>query len=112
MDPPNVLPYAQDRYRNEVGRLYSVLNHRLADRDFVAGDYSIADMAIWPWANGWENQQQDIDRFPHMKAWLARMADRPAVQAGRAVGAETSRHDYSTDREAQKVLFGQTGAKS
>ena len=56
--------------------------------DFVAGAYSIADMAIWPWANGWENQQQDIDRFPHMKAWLERVGARPAVQAGRAVGKD------------------------
>ena len=82
------LPYAQDRYRNEVGRLYSVLDHRLADREFVAGDYSIADMAIWPWARGWENQQQDIDRFPHMQAWLDRIAARPAVETAVAVGKD------------------------
>ena len=106
MDPPNVLPYAQNRYRNEVGRLYSVLDRRLADRDFVAGAYSIADMAIWPWANGWQGQQQDIDQFPHMKAWLARVWERPAVQPGRAV-AQEQRSDLTTDREAQKVLFGQ-----
>jgi GSH-dependent disulfide-bond oxidoreductase len=107
MDPPNELPYAQARYRNEVGRLYSVLNRRLADRQFVAGAYSIADMAIWPWANGWQNQQQDIDRFPHMKAWLERVGARPAVQAGRAVGKD-ARSDLTKDREAQKILFGQT----
>jgi GST-like protein len=107
MEPPSDLPYAKDRYRNEVSRLYSVLNRRLADRDFVAGAYSIADMAIWPWANGWDRQQQDIARFPHMKAWLARMWDRPAVQAGRAVAADR-RGDLTTDRAAQKVLFGQT----
>ena len=107
MDPPNELPYAQARYRNEVGRLYSVLNRRLADREFVAGAYSIADMAIWPWANGWQNQQQDIDRFPHMKAWLERVGARPAVQAGRAVGKD-ARSDLTKDREAQKILFGQT----
>jgi GST-like protein len=107
MDPPSDLPYAKDRYRNEVGRLYSVLNLRLAGRDFVAGAYSIADMAIWPWANGWQNQQQDIERFPNMKAWLARMWDRPAVQAGRAVAADR-RKDLTTDRAAQKVLFGQS----
>ncbi len=109
MDPPNLLPYAQDRYRNEVGRLYSVLNRRLADREFVAGAYSIADMAIWPWANGWENQQQDLDRFPHMKAWLARILNRPGVQAGRAIGKDAPTQDLSRDREAQKLLFGQTG---
>ena len=64
MDPPKELPYAQDRYRSEVFRLYGVLNRRLADREYVAGDYSIADMAIWPWARGWEGQQQDIGAPP------------------------------------------------
>jgi len=108
MDPPNDLPYAQTRYRNEVGRLYGVLNKRLADRPFVAGDfYSIADMAIWPWANGWKNQQQDIARFPHMEAWLARVWERPAVQAGRGLAADR-RVSLETDREAQRILFGQT----
>ena len=105
MDPPNLLPYAQDRYRNEVSRLYGVLDRRLAGRDYVAGAYSIADMAIWPWARGWENQQQDIARFPNMKAWLDRMAGRPAVAEGQAVAAEV-RRDLTTDREAQKILFG------
>lgn len=107
MDPPQDLPYAKSRYRREVGRLYGVLDRRLADRDFVAGDYSIADMAIWPWANGWEGQRQDIAQFPHMAAWLARMWDRPAVRKGRALAADL-RSDIANDRAAQKVLFGQT----
>lgn len=106
LEPPQDLPYAKDRYRNEVARLYGVLDQRLADRDYVAGDYSIADMAIWPWANGWENQEQDISEFPNMKAWLDRVWARPAVQAGRKVAAEM-RGDLTTDREAQKILFGQ-----
>lgn len=108
MEPPQDLPYAKDRYRNEVGRLYGVLDRRLADRDYVAGDYSIADMAIWPWAKGWEGQEQDIAKFPHMAAWLDRVGSRPAVEAGRALGAEL-RTDASQDKEAQKVLFGQRG---
>lgn len=108
LEPAQDLPYAKDRYRNEVARLYGVLDRRLADRDYVAGDYSIADMAIWPWAQGWENQEQDIERFPNMKAWLARIGARPAVQAGRAVAAE-KRADLTTDREAQKILFGRRG---
>jgi GST-like protein len=107
MDPPNVLPYAKSRYRNEVGRLYGVLNRRLADREYVAGDYSIADMAIWPWASGWEKQEQEIERFPHMQAWLDRVGARPAVQEGSAVGKD-SRADLTTDREAQRILFTQT----
>jgi GST-like protein len=110
MEPPNDLPYAKARYRNEVGRLYRVLDRRLADRDFVAGAYSIADMAIWPWANGWEGQQQDIDKLPNMKAWLERVWSRPAVQAGRAVGEDLI-NDLSRDREAQRILFGQTAAE-
>jgi GST-like protein len=103
---PERIPYAMDRYRNEVNRLYGVLDRRLADREFVAGDYSIADMAIWPWAQGWERQEQDIGRFPHMGAWLARMWARPAVRKGRALGQER-RMDLSTDKAAQAVLFGQ-----
>ncbi|MGF1660644.1 MAG: glutathione S-transferase N-terminal domain-containing protein [Rubrimonas sp.] len=103
---PEKLPYAMDRYRNEVNRLYGVLNRRLADRDWVAGGYSIADMAIWPWAQGWERQEQDIAEFPHMKSWLDRMWERPAVRAGRALGAE-KRGDLSKDKAAQSVLFGQ-----
>lgn len=107
MDPPNDLPYAKDRYRNEVGRLYGVLNKRLADREYVAGFYSIADMAIWPWASLWEGQHQDIAQFPHLAAWLERVGARPAVQAGRGVARDT-RNNVAEDKAAQKVLFGQT----
>jgi GSH-dependent disulfide-bond oxidoreductase len=106
LDPPNVLPYAQRRYRSEVGRLYGVLDRRLEGRDYVAGPYSIADMAIWPWARRWENQEQNIARFPHMAAWLDRMAERPAVQVAVEIGRD-ARSDLSKDREAQRLLFGQ-----
>jgi GSH-dependent disulfide-bond oxidoreductase len=105
MDPPSDLPYAKDRYRREVARLYGVLDRRLADREFVAGAYSIADMAIWPWAMGWSGQEQDIDAFPNMRRWLDRVGARPAVQAGAAVAAD-ARSDLTTDREAQRILFG------
>ena len=83
-----------------------MLNKRLADRDFVAGPYSIADMAIWPWANGWQRQAQDIEDFPHMMAWRARMWVRPEVKTGRALGEE-KRMNLADDKDAQKVLFGQ-----
>lgn len=106
MDPSNDLPYAKDRYRNETGRLYGVLNRRLEGRDYVAGEYSIADMAIWPWASLWKNQEQDIAEFPHVAAWLDRMYARPAVKAGRAVAKEM-RGNLQTDKKAQSVLFGQ-----
>jgi GST-like protein len=103
---PEEVPYAKRRYADEVNRLYGVLDRRLADRDFVAGPYSIADMAIWPWAQGWQRQGQDIADFANMKAWLDRMWERPAVQAGRAVGKDR-RTNLADDSEAQKVLFGQ-----
>ena len=106
MEPPNDLPYAKDRYRNETGRLYGVLNRRLEGRDYVAGEFSIADMAIWPWACLWENQEQDLADFPHMAAWLDRMYDRPAVKAGRAVAKEM-RGNLQDNKKAQSVLFGQ-----
>ncbi|MBK0399321.1 glutathione S-transferase N-terminal domain-containing protein [Limibaculum sp. M0105] len=103
---PVDIPYAKERYSNEVNRLYGVLDKRLADRDFVAGDYSIADMAIWPWAQGWSRQNQDIADFPHMQAWLERMWDRPAVKTGKKIG-EDRRMNLADDKEAQKILFGQ-----
>jgi len=103
---PERIDYARKRYSDEVNRLYGVLNRRLADRDFVAGPYSIADMAIWPWARGWENQNQDIAEFPNMKAWLDRVWDRPAVRTGWGLGQE-KRSNLATDKKAQAILFGQ-----
>ncbi|SIO33173.1 GST-like protein [Rhodovulum sp. ES.010] len=106
LEPPQDLPYAKDRYRNEVARLYGVLDRRLAETRFVAGDfYSIADMAIWPWASLWEGQQQTLDDKPHMARWLGEVGARPAVQRGRTL-AEDRRGDLTTDRKAQATLFG------
>ncbi|MEL6206702.1 MAG: glutathione S-transferase N-terminal domain-containing protein [Pseudomonadota bacterium] len=110
MEPPQVLPYAQDRYRNETGRLYRVLDGQLAKHEFVAGDFfSIADMAIWPWATLWEGQQQTIEDKPNLARWLDTVAARPGVQAGRDVAAELRDRKPSADEEraSQKVLFGQ-----
>lgn len=112
LDPPQVLPYAQDRYRNEVGRLYKVLNTRLAENEYVAGDfYSIADMALWGWCSGWEGQQQTLDDKPHFKRWLDTVGARPAVIAGRAVRDDlrTRKLDDKAKREADRVMFGQKG---
>lgn len=106
MDPPNDLPYAKDRYRNETARLYGVLDRQLAKHEFVAGDfYSIADMSIWGWASLWEGQQQTLDDKPHMARWLETLAARPGVQRGRALAAE-KRGDFRKDNNAQNVLFG------
>ncbi|MCA0045206.1 glutathione S-transferase N-terminal domain-containing protein [Celeribacter litoreus] len=106
MDPPQVLPYAQDRYRNETGRLYRVLDKQLSENEFVAGDFfSIADMAIWPWASSWEKQEQTLDDKPNLKRWLAAVGARPAVQRGRALAAE-KRRTGPMAKEEQAVLFG------
>ncbi|MEL7299094.1 MAG: glutathione S-transferase N-terminal domain-containing protein [Pseudomonadota bacterium] len=88
-DPPVVLPYAQDRYRGETARLYGVLDRRLAQSEWVAGSaYTIADMAIWPWASLWPGQEQSMDDKPHLKRWLAACWARPALQRGQQVLAE------------------------
>jgi GSH-dependent disulfide-bond oxidoreductase len=103
---PKKIKYGIDRYTNEVNRLYGVLNRRLDGRDYLAGDFSIADMASYPWARLWSNQGQDIEQFPNVKAWLARCAARPAVARGMEVGRER-RSNIADDKEAQKILFGQ-----
>lgn len=82
------IPYAQKRYLDETTRLYGVLDKQLADKDYIAGDLSIADIASIGWAQGWEKQGQDINAFPNVKAWLERMNARPAVAKGLAVGQQ------------------------
>jgi GST-like protein len=104
---PEKVPYAIDRYTNEANRLYGVLNRRLAGRDYICGDYSIADMACIGWARGWEKQGQDIKQFPHVEAWIARMLARPAVAAGLAVAAELRNPAGIRTPEEHAVLFGQ-----
>ena len=105
MDPPANLPYAKDRYRLEVQRLYQVLDKNLKSRDFVAGQFfSIADMAIWPWASLWKRQDQEITLFPNLKKWLERCKDRPGVQKGRRL-LEEKRSQIETDKMAQQILF-------
>lgn len=105
MDPPNDLPYAKNRYRNEVARLYGVLDRQLADNEFVAGDfYSIADMSIWGWASLWEGQQQTLEDKPNLVRWLDMMTARPGVQKGRALYAE-KRGDFRKEKGSHDVLF-------
>ena len=109
MSPPVVLPYAQDRYRREVGRLYGVIDKQLENNEFIAGDYSIADMAIWPWAQNWKGQEQTLDDKPHFARWLDTMWARDAVKLGKAVGEELRNRPQTADEraEANKILFGQ-----
>ncbi|MDJ0629004.1 MAG: glutathione S-transferase N-terminal domain-containing protein [Rhodobacter sp.] len=75
-------PYAEDRYATEARRLYGVLDRRLEGREFITGDYSIADMASWPWISRFEWQEIDLGDFPNVRDWYLRIADRPAVQKG------------------------------
>ncbi|WP_319826404.1 glutathione S-transferase N-terminal domain-containing protein [Thalassovita sp.] len=108
MDPPQDLPYAQDRYRNEVSRLYRVLDTQLGKHRYVAGEfYSIADMALWGWVSLWEGQQQTLDDKPNLKRWLDELSARPGVIRGRALAAD-KRGGIRT-KDEQKILFGQKG---
>ncbi|MEM9967773.1 MAG: glutathione S-transferase N-terminal domain-containing protein [Pseudomonadota bacterium] len=105
MDPPNDIPYAKDRYRNETSRLYAVLNRQLESNRYIAGDFvSIADFAIWGWASLWEGQQQSLEDKPHLARWLEELSNRPGVQRGRALAAE-KRADFAKDKAAQEKLF-------
>jgi GST-like protein len=103
---PEKIPYAIDRYTNEVNRLYGVMNKRLADREFLAGAYSIADMAAYPWVRPYQNQGQDLADFPNLKRWFETIGARPAVERAVVVGQE-HRRNIAEDKDAQKVLFGQ-----
>lgn len=103
---PEQIPYAIDRYVKETARLYGVLDRQLEGREYVTGDYSIADMAIYPWAKGWELQRQRLEDFPNMAAWLARMGKRPAVQRAYQVAeAIGQRPEEVLTSEARKALF-------
>lgn len=101
------LPYAIKRYEDEVNRLYGVMNKQLEGRDFLAGKYSIADMACVGWVNLWERQGQNMDQFPNLKRWLAAVKARPAVARGMALGRELHNNVDMKDAKVQAVLFGQ-----
>jgi GST-like protein len=104
---PERIPYAMERYIKETNRLYGVLNKQLEGREFIAGDYSIADMACYPWIVPYERQQQKLEDFPHLKRWFEAVAARPAVQRAYAKAKEIN--DAPTvSQTAHTVLFGQT----
>ncbi len=102
------IDYAVNRYTDEVNRLYGVMNRRLAAHEFLAGDYSIADMACVGWVKGWKRQGQEIADFPHLKRWLETLEARPAVQRGLALEIEgRNKGDLRTDENVRTMLFGQ-----
>ncbi|NYZ15749.1 thiol:disulfide oxidoreductase [Azospirillum sp. RWY-5-1] len=107
---PERIPYAMERYVKETNRLYGVLNKRLEGRAFINGDdYSIADMACYPWIVPHERQQQNLDDFPNLKRWFTAIAERPATvrayEKGKAVNTQPT-----VNEESKKILFGQTAA--
>lgn len=104
---PEKIPYAQERYIKETNRLYGVLDRRLEGRSFVAGDYSIADMASYPWVVSHERQGQKLEDFPNLKSWFERIKARPAVVKAYEKGAAISTVP-SVNEESKKILFGQT----
>jgi GST-like protein len=103
---PEKIPYAINRYVKETERLYGVLDTQLKDREFIAGDYSIADMACYPWIVPYEAQQQNLADFPHLKRWFEAIQARPAVQRAYAI-ADALRTESTMSDEAKAILFGQ-----
>ena len=103
---PEKIPYAMERYSKETNRLYGVMNKRLADREFLAGDYSIADMASYPWIVPYERHGQDLNDFPHLKRWFEAIKTRPAVE--RVYAAVPPSYSKPMTDEERHVLFGQT----
>ena len=106
---PQKIPYAIERYVNETNRLYSVLDKRLADREFVAGDYSIADMASYPWVVPYERQGQKLDDFPNLKRWFETIRARPAVVRAYELAKKINVRP-TVSEESKSILFGQTAA--
>lgn len=105
---PEQLPYAIDRYVRETGRLYGVLDKRLADRAFVAGDeYSIADMASYPWIVPHVKQSQNLDDFPNLKRWFDAIRSRPATQRAYALAEQIKKAAPPVTAEDSKILYGQ-----
>jgi GST-like protein len=106
---PEKIPYAINRYVSETNRLYGVLNKRLADRAFLAGDYSIADMASYPWIVPYERQGQKLEDFPHLQRWFEAIRARPATIRAYEKAKSVNTQATVTD-EAKRILFGQTAA--
>ncbi|NQU59541.1 MAG: glutathione S-transferase N-terminal domain-containing protein [Rhodospirillales bacterium] len=103
---PEKIPYAVDRYTNEAGRIYGVLDRRLGEAEYLAGDYSIADIAAFPWTRSYERQGQSIDDFPNVKRWFDAINARPAVIEGLKVLADRRKDGWEKDAEAVNNLFG------
>ena len=104
---PEKIPYAMKRYTDETHRLFRVLNVQLEGKDFIAGEYSIADIASIGWAQSWERYGITKAEYPNVVAWIERLGARPAVARGLAWGKEVQQASLADDKEAQKILFNQ-----
>jgi GST-like protein len=104
---PEKLPYAIDRYTNEASRLYNVIDRRLQEVEYLAGDYSIADIATFPWLRSYERQGQNLEDYPSLKKWFEKIDARPAVQKGLQLLAD-KRRTGPMDEKQKEVLFGKT----
>ncbi|MBI3571499.1 MAG: glutathione S-transferase N-terminal domain-containing protein [Gammaproteobacteria bacterium] len=104
---PEKIPYAIERYVNETARLYAVLDRRLLDREFIVGDYSIADIACYPWIVSHARQQQNLDDFPNLKRWFEAIRQRPATVRAYEKGAAVSRESLTLTDETRRILFSQ-----
>ncbi len=107
---PEPIPYAIDRYVKETSRLYAVLDKHLADREFIAAEYSIADMACYPWVSPYEGQRQTIADYPHLQRWLTAVRARPATKRAYARAKEINTAPVVSD-EAKRILFGQDATR-
>jgi GST-like protein len=105
---PEKIPYAIERYKGETGRLYAVLNKQLKNRPFVAGEYSIADMASYPWIVPHKRQGFALEDFPDLARWFQSIRSRPATQRAYEKGKKVSEEGKPFTEEARKILFGQT----
>jgi GST-like protein len=109
---PEKVPYAIERYTDEAARLYGVMDQRLSEAEYFAGDeYTIADMAIFPWLTSYERQGQDLDDYPNVKRWYETIESRPAVVRAREVGKELRRSLEEMDEDTRTSLFGRPGAR-
>jgi len=107
---PETIDYAVARYADEYNRLLGVMESRLREREYLAGDYSIADMAAWPWVRPYERFGQTLDAFPRLRQWFDRIDQRPAVIAGMEIGKDWW-DGARPDEETRRNLFGQTAAR-
>lgn len=108
---PKPVPYAKQRYADEYDRLLGVMDTRLEDREWLAGEYSIADIACLPWSMSWKRLGADLSQFPRLARWMEAMQERPAVRRGLEVGSDWKKKELTTS-EARKVLFNQTAGST